>query len=144
MSSGSSTPNGVIGGVDLPDLSSFRDRIDYTQYPLTPLGQLLNLCMTVGVASFPHPSVPLQYFEIGVRYGDFWRSRPGSIQPMLEAMLDTRGIHHPDQEVRRRCFYLAGKFIKDNKNEIDKTMISPIVESMMVSLGSFLQPSAHQ
>jgi exportin-T len=66
------------------------EKIDYEQYPLTPLGQLLTLCMTSGIVAFPHPSVTLQYFETAVRYVDFWRSKAGSVKPMFEAMLDQR------------------------------------------------------
>ena len=67
-----------------------RERIDYDQYPLTPLGQLLTLCMSSGVVKHPHPAVTLQYFELGVRYVDFWKSKPSSTQPIVEAMLDQR------------------------------------------------------
>lgn len=78
-----------MNGDDPSDLSN-GDKINYTQYPLTPLGQLLTLCMTSGIVNYPHPSVPLQYFEIAVRYAEFWRCKTGSVQPMLEAMLDQR------------------------------------------------------
>lgn len=61
--------------------------IDYEQYPLTPLGRLLTMCMTSGIINYPHPGVSLQYFEIAVRYVDFWKSKPGSVRPMFEAML---------------------------------------------------------
>lgn len=67
-----------------------KDKIDYDQFPLTPLGHLLTLCLTSNVASYPHPSVTLQYFEAAVRYIEFWKSKPGSVQPMFEAMLDER------------------------------------------------------
>ncbi len=66
------------------------NKVDYQQYPLTPLGHLLTLCTTSGIASYPHPSVTLQYFETAVRYIEFWRSKPATIRPMLEAMLDQR------------------------------------------------------
>jgi exportin-T len=98
MSSGSSTPSiGPTNGMVTPEALAqqlpeayAREKIDYEQYPLTPLGQLLVLCMSCGIASYPHPGVPLQFFEIAVRYADFWKSRNNAIQPMLEAMLDSR------------------------------------------------------
>ena len=67
-----------------------KDKMDCEPYPLTPLGQLLWMCMQSGIASYPHPSVTLQYFETAVRYVDFWKSKPASVQPILEAMLDHR------------------------------------------------------
>ena len=67
-----------------------KDKVEYEQYPLTVLGQLLSLCMTSGIVSYPHASVTLQYFETAVRYVEFWRSKPGTVQPILEAMLDLR------------------------------------------------------
>lgn len=89
MSSGRTTPidndeseNGGPHGV--------KDRIDYTQYPLTPLGQLLSLCTSSGISSYPHPGVTLQYFEIAVRYIEFWKSKDELIQPLFEALLDQR------------------------------------------------------
>lgn len=109
------------------------DKIDYEQYPLTLLGQLLDLCIRSNVVDFPHPSVTLQYFEIGVRYVDFWRSKPKSIQPMLQAMLDKRGIHHEDEAVRRKCFYYFSRFIRECKSDLEPEAIPIILESMRVS-----------
>lgn len=92
MSSGRTTPvNGVNGDDQLgQQLQSKPETVDYSQYPLTPLGQLLVLCMSSGVSSYPHPSVVLQYFEICVRYVDFWKSKAGAVHPVFEAMLDSR------------------------------------------------------
>ena len=67
-----------------------KDKIDYGQYALTPLGQLLALCMSSSIATYPHPGVTLQYFETAVRYVEFWKSKPGSVQPIFEALLDKR------------------------------------------------------
>ena len=147
MSSGRTTPvNGSNGNDDFEQqLQSKPETVDYSQYPLTPLGQLLVLCMTSGVSTYPHPSVTLQYFEICVRYADFWKSRPGTVQPVFEAMLDTRGIHHADEAVRRRCFYLFAKFVKECRSELDVEMVPPILQSMRVSLscGALLTTGCH-
>lgn len=132
-SSGQSTPTG--GAQQPPDLACLasidpHSKINYEQYPLTPLGRLLTLCMTSGLASYPHPSVPLQYFEIAVRYVDFWKVKQGSIQPVFEALLDSRGIRNADESVRRRAFYLLARFVKECKVEMDKGMIPIILDSM--------------
>jgi exportin-T len=139
MSSGRTTPeNGMTDdqlSQALPGVyyGGPKEVVDYEGFPLTPLGQLLTFCISSGIASYPHPSVTLQYFEIAVRYVDFWKSKPATVKPMFEAMLDARGIHHPDEAVRRRCFYLFAKFVKECKNELDLGMIPPILESMRVS-----------
>lgn len=130
MSSGRNTP---VEGMNGSSSSTQKQEIDYHQFPLTTLGQLLTLCMDCGVASYPHPSVTLQYFEICVRYVDFWKSRPGAIQPVFEAMLDSRGIHHQDESVRRRCFYLFYRFVNMCRAELDPEMVPPILQSMRVS-----------
>lgn len=69
-----------------------KDKIAYSSFPLTTLGQLLDLCSTAGIVNYPHPSVPLMYFRIAVRYVEFWKAREGTIQPMFEAMLDQRYV----------------------------------------------------
>lgn len=136
MSSGRNTPVEGMNGSSTTNLQ--KHEIDYHQFPLTTLGQLLTLCMDCGVASYPHPSVTLQYFEICVRYVDFWKSRPGAIQPVFEAMLDSRGIHHQDESVRRRCFYLFYRFVNMCRTELDPEMVPPILQSMRVSHLPFL------
>ena len=91
-SSGRSTPTSDDSMADtIPGVYyGGADRIDYQQYPLTTLGQLLTRCMESGVINYPHAAVTLQYFEAALRYVEFWRSIPGAEQPMIEAMLDQR------------------------------------------------------
>ncbi|TXT13691.1 hypothetical protein VHUM_01058 [Vanrija humicola] len=131
-SAGKTTPTGTGGTVAIPlDPNA---KIDFEQYPLTPLGQLLTLCMSSGLSSYPHPSVPLQFFEIAVRYVDFWKIKQGAVQPMFEALLDHRGIHHSEESVRRRVFYLISRFIKECKNEIEPGMIPVIIDNIKDTL----------
>lgn len=130
MSSGRNTPVDGMNG----NASNGKNEIDYQRYPLTTLGQLLTLCIESGVSSYPHPSVTLQYFESCVRYADFWKTKTGAIQPVFEAMLDSRGIHHPDEHVRRRCFYLFWRFVTSCRTDLDPEIVPPILQSMMVSL----------
>ncbi|RXK35182.1 hypothetical protein M231_07553 [Tremella mesenterica] len=135
MSSGSNTPaqqaNGSTTDLSKINGSQFpRERIDYSQYSLTPLGQLLTLCMTSGISAFPHPSVSLQYFEIGVRYAEFWKSKPEAVPPLFEAMLGERGVHNQDEGVRRRCFYLFSRFVKECRGDLDMEMVPPVLQGM--------------
>lgn len=128
MASGQSTPTGSAD-MSLANLDP-NAKIDYEQFPLTPLGQLLGLCMTSGLASYPHPSVQLLFFEISVRYIDFWKVKPGAIQPIFESLLDGRGIHHSDEGVRRRAFYLLTRLIKECRVELEASMIPIILKSL--------------
>ncbi|WVR08059.1 hypothetical protein IAU60_005105 [Kwoniella sp. DSM 27419] len=131
ISSGQTTP--VLGedpaqtlpGVDYTE----KEKFDFEAYPLSPLGELLKRCMASGIATYPHPAVTLQYFEIAVRYVEFWRYKREAIPPMFEAILD-RGVHHPDEGVRRRCFYLFQKLCKDCRGEAVAEMVEPILSSL--------------
>lgn len=118
-----------IPGVSYKGLT---ERISYDGFPLTPLGHLLTLCVDSGIASFPHPSVTLQFFESVARYAEFFRAKDKTIKPMFEALLDTRGIHHSDETVRRRCFYLFNKFVRDCKSDLEEDVIPVILDSMKV------------
>jgi exportin-T len=123
MSSGQTTPTGEVS-------LDPNGKIDYEQFPLTPLGQLLTLCMSSGLAAYPHPSVQLLFFEISVRYIDFWKAKPGAIQPIFESLLDHRGIHHSVEGVRRRAFYLLSRLIKECRIEMEPSMIPIILEAL--------------
>lgn len=125
MSSGRTTPTQTNG-----DTHAVKEKVDYSQYPLTSLGRLLEMCESSGILNHPHPSVTLQYFEIAVRYVEFWKSRPASIQPMLSAMVNGRGIHHPDVHVRRRTFYLFSRFVFSCKNELELDVVPAILDSI--------------
>ncbi|WVO13893.1 exportin-T [Cryptococcus depauperatus] len=130
MSSGRTTPSSTSDIVDFGVGANKDDKFDYDQYPLSPLGQLLTRCMTSGISAYPHPSVSLQYFEITVRYIEFWRAKPETLPSLFETILDGRGIHNSDQNIRRRCFYLFARLCKDCKSEAIESMVSPILENI--------------
>ena len=97
MASGRSTPTSDMATEDAlaavqPGVyyGGPRERTDYSQFPLTPLGTLLALCQSAGIANYPHPSVTMEYFLVAVRYVEFWKAKEGMIQPTFEAMLDQR------------------------------------------------------
>ncbi|KIR29357.1 exportin-T [Cryptococcus deuterogattii LA55] len=139
--SGRTTPSSVSDNVDLgPNANN--DRLEYEQFPLSPLGELLTRCMTSGISSYPHPSVTLQYFEIIVRYIEFWKAKPETLPGLFEALLDGKGIHNSDEGVRRRCFYLFSKLCKDCRNSTVEGMVSPILDSMrdMMVINAELPP----
>ncbi|WWC65824.1 uncharacterized protein I303_108446 [Kwoniella dejecticola CBS 10117] len=127
--SGRSTPTSEMGDAD-SIYNSVRDSFDYDQYPLSPLGELLQRCMSSGISIYPHSSVTLQYFEIAVRYVEFWKYKPDTVSPMFEAIVSNRGVHHPDEGVRRRCFYLFQKLCKDCRCPSVSEMVEPILGSI--------------
>lgn len=128
--SGQSTPTGGAVMTSLDQVDASLEKIAYDQFPLTPLGQLLTLCMSSGLSAYPHPAVQLLFFEISVRYIDFWKAKPGAIQPIFESLLDSRGIHHSVEGVRRRAFYLLSRLIKDYRIEMEQSMIPIILDAL--------------
>lgn len=65
---------------------------DYSGYPLTALGEFLMELIRSNVATFPHDTVVLQFFETCARYGEFFRVRKECIVPLLEAMVGPRYV----------------------------------------------------
>lgn len=69
-----------------------RKGTDYSEYPLTPHGEMLFSLVQSGIASFPNRTVSLQFFEAVSRYTDFFKVRRECIIPTLEAMVDQRYV----------------------------------------------------
>ena len=69
-----------------------RKATDYSEYPLTPHGEMLFNLVQSGIASFPNKTVALQFFETVARYTDFFKVRKECIIPALEPMIDTRSV----------------------------------------------------
>ena len=67
-----------------------RKSTDYSEYPLTPHGEMLFALVQSGIVSYPNRTVALQFFETVSRYADFFRVRKECIIPTLEAMVDAR------------------------------------------------------
>ncbi|KAI8578810.1 hypothetical protein K450DRAFT_245632 [Umbelopsis ramanniana AG] len=100
---------------------------------LTPLGELVSRMVTSGVSSYPHPSVPLQFFENAVRYYQFFEVRPEGIPQVLAAFVDARGLHHPLKQVRSRCWYLFHRYVKGLSPKMNN-----FVEEVLSSMGDLL------
>ncbi|KAJ6505980.1 armadillo-type protein [Mycena vulgaris] len=104
--------------------------IDYSEYPLTPHGEMMFTLVQSNISSYPHRSVMLQFFETTSRYADFFKVRTGCIMPTLEAMIDARGLHNPDASHRSRVSYLFSRFIKEIRNDIPGDVAMNIASSM--------------
>ncbi|KAF9036225.1 armadillo-type protein [Panaeolus papilionaceus] len=107
-----------------------RKGTDYSEYPLTPHGEMLFSLVQSGIASFPNRTVSLQFFEAVSRYTDFFKVRRECIIPTLEAMVDQRGLHNDKSEFRSRVYYLFHRFIKELRNEIPVEISGTIINSV--------------
>ncbi|EGF81201.1 hypothetical protein BATDEDRAFT_87454 [Batrachochytrium dendrobatidis JAM81] len=79
---------------------------------LSPLGQMLSKLFECDAVSYPHISVPILYFEILVRYSQFFEQCPHYLPQALNAFIGARGLHHPNMAIRLRLNYLFLRFIK--------------------------------
>ena len=79
---------------------------------LTPLGLMLSKMMESGVSGYPHESIPLIFFEVVIRYAQFFEHHSQYIPEALQAFLDARGLHHNVPSIRIRINYLFLRFVK--------------------------------
>lgn len=124
----------TIDGTDLPPPNKTYPPIDYASLPLTPQGDILLKGIQSQILTYPHSAVTLQFLECCARYYEFFRCRRELIQPVLEAFVDTRGIHNEKTSVRHRVFYLFAKFVKDARNSIDSSFVLAILNSISDAL----------
>ncbi|KAJ7593086.1 armadillo-type protein [Mycena floridula] len=107
-----------------------RKGTDYSEFPLTTLGELMFGMVQSGLAAYPHRAVSLQFFETIVRYTDFFKVRKECILPTLEAMIDNRGLHNESSSFRLRLFYLFHRFIKESRNDISPDICATILQGI--------------
>lgn len=62
--------------------------INYTSFPLSPMGDMMLRVCRSKVIAYRHPAVSLQLFEIVVRYHDFFKLCPEYIVEILPCFLD--------------------------------------------------------
>lgn len=67
-------------------------KIDYTQFPLSQLGEMMLRACRAKLVVYPHPAVSLQFFEVIVRYNDFFRLCPQYINELLPSFLDEQCV----------------------------------------------------
>jgi hypothetical protein len=75
--------------VDQVDFRNY-EPIDFSQFPLRPLGTILLKAVESQILGFPHSAVILQMLECCSRYCEFFKCKTSLIQPVLEAFVDTR------------------------------------------------------
>ena len=69
-----------------------RKLTDYSEFALTPHGQMLYTLVQSRISAYPHHTVTLQFFETTTRYTDFFKVRKECIMPTLHAMVDQRFV----------------------------------------------------
>ncbi|KAF8589812.1 ARM repeat-containing protein [Ramaria rubella] len=111
-----------------------RKTTDYSEFPLTPHGEMMFTLIRSGISAYPHTTVVMQFFETAARYGDFFKVRKECIIPVIEALVDARGIHHPRPSVRARASYLFHKFIKEDRNEVPIEIVVNLLDSIRDAL----------
>ncbi|GJN94034.1 hypothetical protein Rhopal_007097-T1 [Rhodotorula paludigena] len=117
-------------------------RIDYTQFPLSQLGELMLRACRSKVVNFAHPAVSLQFFEVVVRYHDFFRLCPEFITEILPSFLDEHGLHQPEEAVQARVFYLFSRFIYQAKAIVQSQVSGDLVRSILTGMQDLLVVNA--
>lgn len=69
-------------------------KIHFPDYPASVLGELMMRTIQSNVTAFPHPAVPLQFFECISRYHEFFNLAPQTIMTVLPIFLDERYVGH--------------------------------------------------
>lgn len=85
----------------------------------------------LGIASFSHPAILLQYMEICVRYCIVFESHPDYIPQVLENFV--RLVHHEHVRIKTRSWYLFHRFIKQLRSQVGN-----VAETVIHSIGDLL------
>ncbi|GAA5834356.1 hypothetical protein JCM11251_007967 [Rhodosporidiobolus azoricus] len=117
-------------------------RIDYKQYPLSPLGAMMLRACDSKVIEHPHPAVGLQMFEVAVRYSEFFKICPEFITVLLPSFLDQHGLHQPDSAVQARVFYLFSRFIYQAKGIVQANVSGELVSTILTGMQDLLVVTA--
>ncbi|GAA5960825.1 hypothetical protein JCM21900_002296 [Sporobolomyces salmonicolor] len=113
-------------------------RIPYTQFPLSQLGELMLRACRAKVVNYPHAAVSLQFFEVAVRYHEFFKLCPEYISEILPSFLDEHGLHQPDEAVQARVFYLFSRFIHQAKGIVQAQVSGDLVRSILGGMQDLL------
>ncbi|CAG8609589.1 11241_t:CDS:10 [Funneliformis caledonium] len=93
----------------------------------------LHVMIQCNVSTFQHPAIPLIFFENVVRYYQFFEVQPDCIPSILEAFVDSRGLHNSILQIRTRSWYLFYRFVK-----LLKSRMGPYVENVLTSIQDLL------
>ncbi|GAA5820935.1 hypothetical protein JCM10212_000554 [Sporobolomyces blumeae] len=120
------------------DPASSSPSLDLTQYPLSPLGDLMLRACRSNVARHDHPAVNLMFFETCVRYSEFFKLCPEFITGILPTFLDQHGLHQPDSAVQARVFYLFSRFIYQARTIVQSQVSGELVRGILSGMQDLL------
>lgn len=87
----------------------------------------------LGISSYNHPAIQLQYMEICVRYCTFFEKNTPFIPQVLEHFVGL--VHHGNIRVKTRSWYLFGRFVKQLRSilgNVAETVISSIADLLVI------------
>ncbi|KAG9047337.1 pre-tRNA nuclear export protein [Tulasnella sp. UAMH 9824] len=105
-------------------------KLQNVELPATPHDELILALVQSGISSYPHVAVRAQFFESVGRYVDFFKDRKECIIPVLEALVDQRGMHQPKKSRRGRVYYIFYRFIKQVQKELPQDILLSILNSI--------------
>nr|CAG8525315.1 11239_t:CDS:10 [Entrophospora candida] len=100
---------------------------------LSPLGEMILKMFQCNIFTYPHPSIILSFFEIVVRYYQFFEIQPEYIPAVLKTFIDIHGLHSINLQIRSRSWFLFYKFVKSLKSKM-----SNYVETVLRSIQDLL------
>ncbi|KAJ3019590.1 UNVERIFIED_CONTAM: hypothetical protein HDU68_010602, partial [Siphonaria sp. JEL0065] len=89
----------------------------------TAFNMILVKMMQSSISAYPHPSIPIVFFENAVKFALFFNTNPDYLPQVLEAFVDTRGLHNASSVVRSRVYYLFMRFVKEQRELRDKLKV---------------------
>ncbi|CAB4426788.1 unnamed protein product [Rhizophagus irregularis] len=104
----------------------------------TPLGEMVSKMIQCNISTYPHPSMPLIFFENVARYYQFFEVQPDCIPTVLGAFVDLRGLHNAILQIRTRSWYLFHRFVK-----LLKSRMGPYVETVLTNIQDLLVVQAN-
>ncbi|OCK74737.1 Xpo1-domain-containing protein [Lepidopterella palustris CBS 459.81] len=78
--------------------------------------EMMSSMVNSDIATYPHPSIQLQYMEICVRYYQFFEQNSTLIPKALENFV--RLTHHDHLKVRTRSWYLFLRFVRPLRTQV--------------------------
>ncbi|GAA5992257.1 hypothetical protein JCM5350_006326 [Sporobolomyces pararoseus] len=112
--------------------------VNFNQFPLSPLGELMLRACRSKVASHEHPAVNLMFFETVVRYSEFFKLCPEFIAEILPTLLDQHGLHQPDSAVQARVCYLFSRFIYQARTIIQSQVSGDLIRGILSGMQDLL------
>ncbi|GAA5912917.1 Ran GTPase-binding protein LOS1 [Sporobolomyces salmoneus] len=112
--------------------------VNFNQFPLSPLGELMLRACRSKVAAHDHPAVNLMFFETIVRYSEFFKLCPEYIAELLPTFLDQHGLHQSDSAVRARVCYLFSRFIYQARTIIQSQVSGDLIRGILSGMQDLL------